>query len=182
MESRIPQTAAGWFWLCGPTLNLPNDIFSIKICPLDPGDHMLSQKFLVEVNTGKFSGENWPLRPKYTIPTTYSACIASFLPFATASGLQSFSSFFILKTMFLLLLRPQSRALSIHWWKAISMVTEGSPTPKPHLHNHMDCHPSIFAFLSPYSPPRVAAADPQKQSMTGRPRLYLIASIQLLGM
>ncbi len=49
LESKILPIGAGWSWWCGPKLNLLEDIFSIRICPIDPGDYMLSQKLLVDV-------------------------------------------------------------------------------------------------------------------------------------
>ncbi len=61
LESRILATATGWSWWCGPVPNLLKNIFSIRICPLDPGDHMLSQMLLVGIGVNKFVGENWLL-------------------------------------------------------------------------------------------------------------------------
>jgi hypothetical protein len=60
LESSIPPTAAWWFWWCRLALNLLNDIFSIRICPPDLGDNMLSQKLLVRVGIDMFAGEHWP--------------------------------------------------------------------------------------------------------------------------
>jgi hypothetical protein len=40
-ESKIPQTATGWFWQCGLVLNI-KEVFSSRIHPLDLGEYMLS--------------------------------------------------------------------------------------------------------------------------------------------
>jgi hypothetical protein len=102
-ESRIPPTTAGWSWQCGPALNPPK--FSIRIHPLDPGDHMLSQKLLVDIRVDPFAGRNqlgslnWQNLPSYRLH--------SFFP-PLCYGVRSmplFSGFFRLKNMFLLLLR-----------------------------------------------------------------------------
>jgi hypothetical protein len=53
-ESRILLRTAGWSEHCWPGLNLLEDIFSIRICQLDPGDWMLSQKLLVDVRVDSF--------------------------------------------------------------------------------------------------------------------------------
>jgi hypothetical protein len=50
-ESRIPTRTAGWSWGCGPVLNPPEDILSIRTHPLDPGDHKLFLKLLVDIGT-----------------------------------------------------------------------------------------------------------------------------------
>jgi hypothetical protein len=50
-ESRIPGWAVLAMWT---EANLSKDIFSAKIHPLDPGDHMLSQKLLEEVGVETF--------------------------------------------------------------------------------------------------------------------------------
>jgi hypothetical protein len=39
-------------------LNLPKDMFSIRIRPLDLGEYMLFQKLMVDIDT--FAGENRP--------------------------------------------------------------------------------------------------------------------------
>ncbi len=57
-EIRIPPTAAMWFLQCRLALNLPKGIFSIRICPMDLGEYMLSIKFLVDFDINTFSGEN----------------------------------------------------------------------------------------------------------------------------
>jgi hypothetical protein len=51
--------------------------------PMDPGDHMLSQKLLVDVGVGTFAGENRYRRHK---STAKSARTASFRPLAVTSG------------------------------------------------------------------------------------------------
>jgi hypothetical protein len=56
-ESRIQPIVAGWSWQYGPVLNSPKYILSIRIRPLDLGDHMLSQKLLVDVDIDMFAGE-----------------------------------------------------------------------------------------------------------------------------
>jgi hypothetical protein len=42
------------------TLNLPKFVFSRRIRPLDPEDHMLFQKLLVDVGIDMFDDENRP--------------------------------------------------------------------------------------------------------------------------
>ncbi len=56
-ESRIISRTAGWSWWCGLVVNPTEDIFSIRICPLDPEDHMLSQKLLIDISD-QFTGRN----------------------------------------------------------------------------------------------------------------------------
>jgi hypothetical protein len=53
-ESRIPLRTAGRSWQCGPALILLKNIFSIRICLLDPGDDKLSQKLLADVGVDMF--------------------------------------------------------------------------------------------------------------------------------
>jgi hypothetical protein len=57
-KARIPQTAARQFWWCGPVLNLPKEVFSIRIRPLTLTEFMLSQKLLVDVGIDTFTSEN----------------------------------------------------------------------------------------------------------------------------
>jgi hypothetical protein len=59
-ETRIPPTTAGWFLQCRPVLNPQKDVFAVRICPSALGDHMLSQKLLVEVGVYTFASENKP--------------------------------------------------------------------------------------------------------------------------
>ncbi len=59
-KTRIPATAAKRFGRRRPALNPQKDVFSIRLRPLASGDHMLSQKLLVEVGFFTFAGENWP--------------------------------------------------------------------------------------------------------------------------
>ncbi len=39
-------------------LNPSEDIFSFRISPKDPGNHMLSQKLLVDIGVDPFAGGN----------------------------------------------------------------------------------------------------------------------------
>jgi hypothetical protein len=67
-------------WRCGLSSNLPKDIFSIKICSLDPGDQMLSQKILTDVGVDTSSAETGNQGLKSTRPGAHSACrLLSFL-------------------------------------------------------------------------------------------------------
>ncbi len=52
-QSARVQNSAKSCWVglaCGQALNLPKDIFSVRICPIGPGDHMLSEKLLVDIS------------------------------------------------------------------------------------------------------------------------------------
>ncbi len=82
LEFRILPTAAEWFWRSGAALNLPKDVFSVRICPLGPGDHMLSQNLLVNVGIDPFAMETASWRPKSTRSAPHSTGITSFHPFA----------------------------------------------------------------------------------------------------
>jgi hypothetical protein len=57
-ESRIPPRTACKSWQFRPALNLPEVVFSTRIHPPEPGDHMLSQKFLVDVSLDPFTCVN----------------------------------------------------------------------------------------------------------------------------
>jgi hypothetical protein len=59
-KTRIPPTAAKRFGRRRAALNLQKDVFSIRLRPSASGDHMLSQKLLVEVGFFTFAGENRP--------------------------------------------------------------------------------------------------------------------------
>jgi hypothetical protein len=83
LESRILPTAARWFGQCRPALSPLKGVFLLGIHHLGPGDHMLSQKLLVEVGVEMFAGL-WP--PKSARTAALSAPIASFCPFAVESG------------------------------------------------------------------------------------------------
>jgi hypothetical protein len=54
------QNSANSRWVVLVVLNLLNDIFSISICHLAPGDHILSQKVLVDVSVDTFASKNQP--------------------------------------------------------------------------------------------------------------------------
>jgi hypothetical protein len=45
-------------------MNPQKDVFSIRLRPSVSGDHMLSQKLLVDVGVFTFAGENWPSAAK----------------------------------------------------------------------------------------------------------------------
>jgi hypothetical protein len=49
------QQLFGWSWWCGTALNLLKDIFLVRIHPVDPGDHILSQMLLVDVGVDLFA-------------------------------------------------------------------------------------------------------------------------------
>jgi hypothetical protein len=42
-------------------MNQLKDVFSVRVHPLALGDHMLSQKLLVDVSIDTFASENLPL-------------------------------------------------------------------------------------------------------------------------
>ncbi len=67
-ESRIPPITAGWSWHLGPALKPPKYVFSTRIHLLEPWNHMLSQKLLVEsalTHSPTETGFRWhkPARP-----------------------------------------------------------------------------------------------------------------------
>jgi hypothetical protein len=64
MANRILPTVAVWFWLYGPTLILPKDVFSVSIRPLDRGEYMMRQNFFVDISNEMFSSNNRPLPAK----------------------------------------------------------------------------------------------------------------------
>ncbi len=89
LESRIPSTAAGWSWWCGPALNPLNDVHFTKINPLDPGDHMLSQKRMVDAGVDAFTPAKTSYRrSQSTEQAAHSTEIASFHPLAVTRGLR----------------------------------------------------------------------------------------------
>ncbi len=158
-KSQIPPTATGWFWQCGPVMNLPKDFFSqlgyvlwtqwttcglvdvgvekfsseklviSSLNPQDPGaypggmhrmeciptppqpERLVMRKD--EANNGGGVGQPkmcTPLQnPSYAPDKTYhlfrSHRFFSLLCHSTRS-MPSFHSFFTLKTVILLLLRP----------------------------------------------------------------------------
>jgi hypothetical protein len=59
-ETGIPLTAAGWFLPSRQAPNPQKDVFSVRLCPSASGDHILSQKLLVDVGVYTFTGENRP--------------------------------------------------------------------------------------------------------------------------
>jgi hypothetical protein len=59
-KARILPTAAKGFGRRRPALNPQKDVFSIRLRPSTLGDHMLSQKLLVDVGVFTFAGENRP--------------------------------------------------------------------------------------------------------------------------
>jgi hypothetical protein len=62
------------------------DVLSIRINPLGPADHILSQKLLTNVSVDSFTIGNWLLAAKFQRPAAHSARIASFHSFTAASG------------------------------------------------------------------------------------------------
>jgi hypothetical protein len=66
-------------------LNPQEDVFSIRIRPSAPGEHMLSQQLLVDVGVYMFTGENQPwCKPARS--AVHSASIASFRLFDSAAN------------------------------------------------------------------------------------------------
>ncbi len=139
-ESRVMLTIARWSWRCRPVLNLPKDILSARICPLDLGDHMLSQKFLIDVAltcSPAKTGLQWPKSAK---PATHFACITSFHPFTVMSdpghcltGFPHWKSCFCCcwgphKSLYVAILHSTLIEDSV---ASISLVTEGPPRPPP---------------------------------------------------
>ncbi len=96
-ESRIPPTTAGWTLWCRPALNLPKDIFYIRIRPLDPGDNIMSQKLLVHIGIDLFVGRIhlWQDMPLILLTLLFLPLVCCVRP------TPSFSSFFTLKTSLL---------------------------------------------------------------------------------
>jgi hypothetical protein len=64
-------------------LNLPKGVFPSGYVPLDPGNHILSQKLLVDVGVDTFTGEN---HYRWRKSMTHSSLIVSFRPLAVTSG------------------------------------------------------------------------------------------------
>jgi hypothetical protein len=64
LETRIPPTAAKRFGQHRPALNPQKDIFYVRLRPLAWGDHMLSQKLLLNDGVFTFAGENRPSAAK----------------------------------------------------------------------------------------------------------------------
>jgi hypothetical protein len=60
LKSRIPPITAGWSLLCGPMLNIPKDVFSIRIHPLDTQDHMKTEKLWVDAGATSSPAETVP--------------------------------------------------------------------------------------------------------------------------
>ncbi len=118
-EVRILKRAAGRSWQCGPVLNPQEDVFSIKISPMDSEDYMLSQKLLIYVRM-----THLPWKPAIgslstqDLPLIVLGSLLSCLRCSVRSTMSS-RSFFILKTKLLLSVKP------------VSMATEASPTPLP---------------------------------------------------
>ncbi len=60
----IPPTAAKRFGRRRPALNPQKDVFYVRLRPSAWGDHMLSQKLLVDVSVFTFAGKNRPSAAK----------------------------------------------------------------------------------------------------------------------
>jgi hypothetical protein len=98
-ESRILPRTDGWsWWRGGSVLNPLEDVFSIRIHPLDPGDYMLSQKLLVDIGADLFASGNWLLATYICKTWSHPTPIFCFCHFAMTSG--PCRHFFTLKTMF----------------------------------------------------------------------------------
>jgi hypothetical protein len=48
----------GWSWQFGTVINPLEDVFSIRIHPMDPGDLILFQKIFVDISIDTFAGRN----------------------------------------------------------------------------------------------------------------------------
>jgi hypothetical protein len=59
-KTGIPLTAAELFLRCRLVLNPQKDVFSVRLHPLAQGEHILSQKLLVDVGIYTFAGGNRP--------------------------------------------------------------------------------------------------------------------------
>jgi hypothetical protein len=64
LETRIPPTAAKRFGRHRLALNLQKDVFYVRLRPSAWGDHMLSQKLLLNDGVFTFAGKNQPSAAK----------------------------------------------------------------------------------------------------------------------
>ncbi len=77
-QSARNQNCINSHWVvlwCRPALNLSKDVFSIRICPLAPGDHIMSQNLLVDVGVYTSIGVNpldLPLIPHVSLLSVFS--------------------------------------------------------------------------------------------------------------
>ncbi len=103
--SRILPTIAGRSRRCGLVLNLLKDVFPARIHPLDPGS-TCCLKSLVDIDDDTFYSGNQP-SVAYICLICCSFCLHHLLlPLCHSfRSILMFNSFFILKTLFLLLLR-----------------------------------------------------------------------------
>ncbi len=96
---------------CGLALNTPKDIFSMRIYPLDPGEHILSQKLLFGVGVDMFASRNGRRKPK--LQDCSFPLHRFFLPIRPSVGpCHCWNSFSPSKTIFLLLLDLDPRKSS----------------------------------------------------------------------
>jgi hypothetical protein len=183
-ESRILPRNVGWPWRHGPALNPPDDLFCIKICPLNPGDHMLSQKLLVDVGTDPFGGGNNRSVPKSARPTLVLLTFDPFHPFAMASGSHCLAAFSHWKPCFCCCWGPckstfvavPCRALSDQL-AANNLHGEWEPAHS-HLHHRLDRRLVDFAHLAPHSLPAVAYDWSPHLLLSGQ--LYMFVSYKLV--
>jgi hypothetical protein len=82
----ILPTAAGQFLRCRPVLNLPKDVFSIRMRTSAAGDNILSHKLLADISVYTFAGKTSYWWHKSARSVAHSARIGSFHFFAVASG------------------------------------------------------------------------------------------------
>ncbi len=54
------------------------------------------------------------------------------------------------------MLLSRAELIAMRWRQAISVATEGPPTPLPRLHHRVDHSPSVLANLPPHRPPRAS--------------------------
>jgi hypothetical protein len=95
------STTVRWSWQYGPVLNPQEDVFSIRMYPLDPGEPMLSQKLNVSISIHRFH----LLAASIHETCSYSVSISSFHLFTFVSGPRCHLAIIHIETIFFLLLR-----------------------------------------------------------------------------
>ncbi len=85
-ESRLLLRTAGVVLVVSTGAKSAEDIFSVRICPLEPGDHKLSQKLVVNVGINPFASENRLSAAEIPETCSHSASIAAIRPLVVMSG------------------------------------------------------------------------------------------------
>ncbi len=144
-EAWSPPTAAGRFWQRRTALNPLKSVFSVRIRPLDLGAWMLSKKLSLDVGVEMLAGENRSLAAKIRVICCSFRSYHFFLPLRrSVRSTPTFKSFFVLKTMFLLLPRPSKFFIFFHstvsyeWWfggKPSQRRQQVRPSLLLHLYN-----------------------------------------------